>query len=471
MPQMSRPLSRSALNGAEVLLLGSRGAGMTAVGEILSDCGSHVLRMDAAVPQGDDRELPCVPDALETVPALCVRSPAVLATDSVRQSLKSQGVPEYSLPEFLASFFRDHSFTAVAGTHGKSTTAAMLTWILHATGQNPASYVGARSLGSTSGRCPAESAVAIVESCEYRSGFLNFEPDLVVLTGVERDHPDWFATSDEEDAAYLRLCSNADGGTLVSSAACRRSQEIAAQLPSVVQRRWQVVESSADKHKADVTVFSVRPNGSLMHARVSAEQTSVDLTLQLPGRHNLRNAAAAITAALEHSVTLTDACEALAEFKGIERRLEFRGEYNGLLLIDDYAHHPTAVRATLETVRECWPDRRLICAFEPHQMSRMGLFFDEFAAALSMADEVYLLPVFAARENQTPLECCRASGSLVKQLNNAGTRSFLFANLDQIVSRIDHSARPSDVFLTMGAGRTNLIHDELTRRLQRNSVA
>ena len=195
------------------------------------------------------------------------------------------------------------------------------------------------------------------------------------------------------------------------------------------------------------------------------------MQLQVPGRHNVRNALAAIAAASCVGVPLELAAAGLADYSGIERRFQYRGSYGGIQLIDDYAHHPTAIAETLRTARQCYPDRRLIGVFEPHQMIRTESLFPEFLAALQEADEMWLLPVFAARENATLLERCRLSGQLVKELNRSGTRSFLFANLDQIVSRIDHSGKPQDVLLTMGAGRTNIIHDELNRRLQRHSVA
>ena len=469
---MSPPLSPGELYSADVLLLGSRGAGMTAVGEILEDLGSHVLRMDAAAADGGPDELPYSPASITRPLSLCVYSPAVSKHDPVRLFVREHGVPEAALPEFLGGVFEQHQFTAVAGTHGKSTTAAMLTWVLQETGNGPASYVGApRIADGRSGLWSSNSRIAVVEGCEYHSGFLHFKPNMVVLNGIERDHLDWFSSENDEDTAYSTLCQQMSVETLITSTACPRGQKIASEAEANVRRTWSV-QSGADLNaSADVMIRPLRKQGATTVAEVNAGGVPANLSLVLPGRHNLQNAAAAITAAIEHGVLLADACEALSRFQGIERRLEVRGEPGGLLLIDDYAHHPTAVRGTLETVRDAWPDRRLICAFEPHQMSRMEHFFEEFVAALSLADEVYLLPVFAARENQTPLECCRASGSLVKQLNNSGTRSFLFANLDQIVSRVDHAARPTDVFLTMGAGRTNLIHDELTRRFQRNSVA
>ncbi|MCA9012652.1 MAG: hypothetical protein KDB01_23030, partial [Planctomycetaceae bacterium] len=195
------------------------------------------------------------------------------------------------------------------------------------------------------------------------------------------------------------------------------------------------------------------------------------VNLQVPGLHNRLNAVAAIAAAVSQGASVEASIRGVENFPGIRRRFEHRGNFSGIDWIDDYAHHPTAIRATLTTVRNMFPQRRLIAIFEPHQISRVSALFDEFRSALSVADECLILPVLPARETASRAQCNRVSGRLVRSISESGGRAFLMTNLDQVLGRLDHSGRPGDVVITMGAGRTHQIHDEIHRRLQRNSAA
>jgi len=179
----------------------------------------------------------------------------------------------------------------------------------------------------------------------------------------------------------------------------------------------------------------------------------------------------AFVAAMAEGLPPEKIAQHIGSFSGIRRRFEHRGTWRGVDLVDDYAHHPSAISATLRTARSCFPGRRLIAIFEPHQVSRTARLFSEFTQALTLFDECLVLPVLPARENASSAECCRISGRLVRRISEAGGRAFLMANLDQVPGRLDHAARPGDVVITMGAGRTNQIHDEINRRLQRNSAA
>jgi UDP-N-acetylmuramate--alanine ligase len=193
--------------------------------------------------------------------------------------------------------------------------------------------------------------------------------------------------------------------------------------------------------------------------------------LQVPGLHNRQNAVAAIAAAVATGVSVDTAIHGIAAFSGIHRRFEHRGQLFGIDWIDDYAHHPTAIRSTLETARSVFQNRRLIAVFEPHQLSRVSALFEDFRSALSLADECLILPVLPAREMSSIAHCSRVSGTLVRSISESGGRAFLMTNLDHVLGRLDHSGRPGDVVITMGAGRTYQIHDEIHRRLQRNSAA
>ena len=495
---------------------------MTALAEILVNLGHCVTGLDQNVsPEhraletaSPIRMLPWFDDIVQRERFdLCVASPAIAASHPLLHRLKTVGTTVLSLHQCLANLFRNYQQICVAGTHGKSTTSAMLAWILDYAGRTPGFFVGAHQTGfRCSGRAvpeipdfhirrdssdlsdrqqlsgtPKSSARwCVLESCEFSHSFRHFEPSLVVLTGVERDHFDCFPDEHSEDVAFQAFVNLLPpDGTIICNSACDRSWQIATAASRKMTTfelfnddRHPSVDSPVSRAGSTVevgehwTAWRVRAKGcSAAFQLQNSQRQQYTVRLEVPGIHNVRNAIAAIAAATEAGVPPGVCCESLATFPGIRRRFEFRGHCNGMTLIDDYAHHPTAIRTTLQAAKTAFPGRRIIAAFEPHQIVRTEALFPKFVESLLLADEILLLPVFPARENVTHQQCCRTSGHLVRELNRHGAKAFLFANLDQIVSRIDHSGRPTDIILTMGAGRTNLIHDELTRRFQRHSVA
>lgn len=485
--------------GRHCLLLGANGAGMTALAEVLASMGHFVTGIDQNAESVQQRhpQIRILPwqhhEAAKQAFDLCVSSPAIPKNDPILLRLQAAGTPTLSLHECLADVFAGSRQICIAGTHGKSTTSAMLAWILDFAGRRPGFFVGAHQANfAASGRAiehglPSETEPqtpwSVLESCEYSRSFHNFSPHIVLLTGIERDHFDCFPDQASEDAAFRVFAEKLpEDGTLVFDADCQRSHQLATalgrrsatfqlidQAPLSIGSAQPPKEASSSQNHWIAS--EIRHAGGSASFQLSHDGQRTAIQLAIPGRHNVANAVAAIIAACQAGVSLADCRAALGVFRGIRRRFELRGLHNGMTLVDDYAHHPTAIRATLQTAREAFPDRRIIAAFEPHQVIRTEALFPEFVNSLLLADEILLLPAFPARENVTHLECCRTSGRLVKELNNRGARAFLFANLDQIVSRIDHSGRPTDIILTMGAGRTNLIHDQLTERLQRHSVA
>ncbi|MEZ6127339.1 MAG: Mur ligase family protein [Planctomycetaceae bacterium] len=488
-------------SGQQCLLLGAKGSGMTALADILLDLGQQVTGLDhgvcsaAPVPFGTVPQMQLLPwndtnDAEVTQRSfdVCIASPAVAAQPLVSR-IRLSGIPVLSLHECLAHVFSNCRQLCVAGTHGKSTTSAMLAWILHVTGRNPGFFVGAhqpalecsgRAIRSSRIRChepSGDDTWCVLESCEFSRSFHHFRPQIVALTGIERDHFDCFPDQASEDSAFQQFLQQLPkDGVVVLNADCQRSRRVA----TAADRRQVLFRISDDNlfTADDATCWtadqiSIRSGATTfrLHAPQGDRDTVLNASLTVPGRHNVCNAVAAIVAAGEVGVDVEESCRALATFSGIRRRFERRGHHHGITLIDDYAHHPSAIRTTLLTARAVYPGRRILVAFEPHQLVRTEALFSEFVNSLQLADEVLLLPVLPARENVTHRVCCRTSGRMVKELNRLGTKAFLFANLDQIVSRLDHSGRPTDIFITMGAGRTNAIHDQLIERLRRDSVA
>lgn len=398
--------------------------------------------------------------------ATFVASAAIPPNDPRMTWARARQIPVQWLSESLGSVFREIPQYCVAGTHGKTTTTGMLWWMLNESGAAPAGYIGGALSGTDRSGFFGAGRVAVIESCEYRSSFLSLNPNTIILTGMDRDHFDCFPAPGLADAAFSQFVEQLEtAGKLIVSGDCRRARKLA--------------ERSGKK----TITFGLTPGNDWTASEIVQDAAGggvfIDLSrndcgrisLQVPGDHNIANSLGAIAAAAEYGLTASQIRSSITGFQGIRRRFERRGQWRGMELIDDYAHHPAAVRAVLATARAIYPGRRLIAVFEPHQLSRISHLGDDFRQALLSADECLILPVLAAREESSAAACCRASGKLVRAINLTGGRAFLLANLDQVAGRIDHAGRPGDVVITMGAGRTNQIHDEYNRRLQRDFAA
>lgn len=494
------------------LLVGVCGSGMQSLCELLlSNPNIHVVGTDLddatlqTVRQRFAGRLTSVPWNLTSHSSKlhvdrAVYSLAVPPSSSPMEWIKQHKIPQQSLPEALRELLGTRRQLCVAGTHGKSTTTAMISWILRQTGIPSPTFVGGelqRAANSvrSSPDGDAISAPAVIESCEYRNTFLSYWPDIAVLNSVEADHFDWFKTDDERISAFLTfaqrvpkngfLVINGDdklAGHLSTQVSCRVLQYATCSESNTAGRTpgdaWLVdelgqpvllpVESAAETPIRFRQTFHLRRVTSSGGESLNAP---IWVTLGQPGLHNCQNAAAAILAASALGIRPEVSAEALRTFPGIRRRFEYRGNWRGVHWIDDYAHHPSAVRTTLQTARQVFHGRRLIAVFEPHQMSRTTELFADFCDSLGLADEILVLPVLPARENVTPAQCLRKSGQLVRTVNHDRIRAFLMTNLDQVQGRLDYSVRPGDVVITMGAGRTHQIHDEIHRRLQRDFAA
>ena len=415
-------------------------------------------------------------DLSASVPSTLVHSLAVSPMNPLLVRARELGATVLPLPEALGLFLRNARQICIAGTHGKTTTSGMIWWVLQQAGLAPAGFVGGEICGSHQSGSFGDGRLAVLESCEYRQSFLQLNPQSVLLTGIEPDHFDCFARDDAADQTFQTFLRSipCDGSLLVNASNSRAQQAALAATCSVqtfgrvADADWSadsIYHNSMDKplrcDNSPSQVFAVRHQG----------QSVAEVSLRIPGLHNLENGLAAFAALSTEGLSSDSIVRHLATFPGMCRRFEYRGRWRGMDLIDDYAHHPSAIRATCNTARSVFPDRRIIAVFEPHQISRLENLFTEFALALSAFDECLILPVLPARETATQAECYRSSGNLVRRISEAGGRAFLVANLDQVPGRLDHSARPGDVVITMGAGRTHQIHDEIHRRLQRDSAA
>lgn len=471
------------------LLLGICGAGMRAFAEMLLDAGEAVVGTDTdqdgltrlrslKIPQCSLVPWPTDLNSAEYSDTTVVHSQAVLANCPLLNQARQLNLKVASLPMAMGEFLRTSRQICVAGTHGKTTTTGMIWWILQQAGLNPAGYIGGEFIDSHPSGAFGAGQTSVIESCEYRQSFLQLNPQTAVLTGIEPDHFDCFDVDQAADNAFHSFIERIPAdGTLIVNSDNLRSHKLASTAKC---RIWSfsrntvsdwTVRNLRQDSEAGTTVTIRPPFPAQVFEVFHCGKSAAEIRLRVPGLHNVENATAAFVAAMAEGLPPEKISRHLGSFSGIRRRFEHRGSWRGVDLVDDYAHHPSAINATLRTARSCFPGRRLIAIFEPHQVSRTERLFSEFIQALKLFDECLVLPVLPARENASPSECCRISGRLVRRISEAGGRAFLMANLDQVPGRLDHAARPGDVVITMGAGRTNQIHDEIHRRLLRDSAA
>jgi UDP-N-acetylmuramate--alanine ligase len=455
-------------------LVGVCGSGMKALAELLTEMGWTISGSDNHATQAvvsalsrqglrihaghHGRFLPDTTDVL-------IYSPAVSPENAERQRATRLGIPQLSYSQMLGALMHGHDGVCIAGTHGKSTTTAMTGCILTAAGLAAAVVVGAevREIGvngwSSRGNC------FVVESCEFQKSFLDLSPRHAAILGIEPDHFDCYPHFDEAVAAFAEFVQRVPrDGRLIVHAACEASKAACVAAGATVETFR--VESTGAQSPADWYAADLRPTAEGTRFRVFRRGDFLtEVSLRIPGLHNVANALAATALADAAGARPAIIREALSDFAGIRRRFEPVGSWRGATIIDDYAHHPTAVAATLATAREQYSRRRLWCVFQPHQVSRTEALFSEFAASLAAADCVLVVPVFAARE-QLADEPSLVSRRLAGRIADLGGNARFVDALDRAVATLEDELEPGDVLITMGAGDIGKVHHALTRSVQ-----
>ena len=373
-----------------------------------------------------------------------------------------------SMPQLLCEeFLRGKRVTVVAGTHGKTTTTAMLAWILSACGRRPSFLVGGvpRNFNVSYGLGSGEDFV--IEGDEYDTAFfdkgpkfMHYLPDTVVLNAVEYDHADIYPDLEAVQTQFRRLVNIIPRRGLLLARANDPG------VHAVVGKAFCRVETFGIGEGADWRGLDVRHSErgcSFIVQRRGEKFARVDISV--PGEFNVRNALAAVAAAAEAGIPPGEAAKALAEFTGVRRRQELRGEADGIAVLDDFAHHPTAIAETLRAVRLRYPSRRLWAVLEPRSWSlRRNVFQEQLAAALGEADRVLLAPVFHADE-LGPAERLDL-GRLVSALRSRGKQAEAPGGVAEIVERIASEAERGDLVLAMSNGGFDGFHERLLGRLR-----
>jgi UDP-N-acetylmuramate--alanine ligase len=435
--------------------VGIGGIGMSGLAEILAGAGLSVTGCDLKRSASTDLLASRgISVSIGHDPSHVHGNDLVIITSAVRgehaevDAARMEGIRIMKRAEVLGAIVNEKRSIGVAGTHGKTTTSAMISMVLEEAGLDPTILVGGmvRNLQTNAKR--GASDFLVVEADEYDRTFHHLHPEIAVVTNIEADHLEYYKTFENILEAFRIFVGGVKRKGVVIG--CCDDEDVARLLRHAEQRRVGYgLGEGADLRAVDIT-YSER--GS------SFQVPGVGFfKLFLPGEHNVRNALAAIAVGRELGIEGPRIAAALSKFLGVDRRFQVLGDYNGAIIVDDYAHHPTEIRATLEAARGGYPGRRLVALFQPHLFSRTRDFAQEFGEALAIADVPIVTPIYAAREHPVDGMSARIISDAVQGVE------FLDRSNSQIVNEMRRRLRPNDLFIAMGAGDVHEIAEQLVR--------
>ena len=444
-----------------VHFVGIGGAGLSAIARVLHERGETVT--------GSDRALSAFARALQAQGVkvsighdpqhvrgadLVVVSSAVPPDNVEVRAAQDMGIPVVRRTEFLPELTRGFRTIAVAGTHGKTTTSGLIAYLLQRSGFSPSFVVGGM-LGNLGTNAQAgESDLFVIEADEYDRAFLGLQPAIAVVTNVEHDHPDCYPTLDDVLEAFRAFLGKVKEAVVL----CQDDPHAVALRPETLSAISYGLSAEAEWRAEELRANSAGGMDFLVLRR--GELRGLVRT-RLPGEHNVRNVLAALAVSQLLGVPWKAAREAVSEYTGVGRRFEVLGTAAGVVVIDDYAHHPTEINATLAAARLRYPEARLWAVFQPHTFSRLRALMAAYTSAFEHADHVLVTEVYAAREAPDP----EISGnSLAERILHPDVR--YVATFEEAVSMLQREVRPGDVVVTLSAGDANQIGMQLLERLQ-----
>jgi UDP-N-acetylmuramate--alanine ligase len=460
-----------------VHFVGIGGIGMSGIAELLANLGYTV--------SGSDEKRSAVTDRLRTIGIrfalghdaahvgdadVLVVSSAVRPTNPEVREAERRQIPVIPRAEMLAELMRLRYGIAVAGAHGKTTTTSMIAVVLERAGLDPTAVIGGRLSAFGSNARLGKGELMVAEADESDRSFLKLFPTIAVITNIDHEHLENYGGFDDLQQAFVDFANKVPFyGAVV---ACVDDANLAAVVPRMTRR---VSTYGLDAPDAELTARDLKlaPPGPLGTTTASAtvvrrgrgaarsEQALGTLQLSIPGRHNVQNSLAAVAVGLELGLPFERIAEGLKEFRGAERRFEIRGEPNGILIVDDYGHHPTEIAAVLAAARSL--NRRILVAFQPHRFTRTASLMDAFGAALGAADQIFLTDIYAAGEE--PIEGATLDALAAAIRRATATPLEVAPTLDDVVAAVVRSARPGDMVITLGAGSIGTVPDRLLEAL------
>ena len=404
-------------------------------------------------------------DNLSTETDAVVISAAIKEDNPELKLARKRGCKIYKYAQMLGELMNGYDGIAVAGTHGKSTTSGWLTYCLKQARLDPNFIIGAEitQLGSSSGVGNGKYFVA--EACEYDRSFLNLKPKVACILNIEADHLDYYKNEEEIVDAFGKFALGVKaGGVLIANGTDLNVAKVIGKLPADLRCETFGLDKTYNfsaqniQLKDELYAFDVYHNGELLGAT----------KISLPGRHNILNALAVVAMATGAGLPAQQILQLLPNFTGIDRRMMLKEKIGGVTILDDYAHHPTEIRASLEAIRERYQPRRIWCVFQPHQYSRTRFLLDDFAESFKLANVTIVPEIYFVRDSQAAKKEIN-SQILVERMRANGTEAVFINSFDRIGDYLKDNITAGDLVVTMGAGDIWKVADEYIQWLRQNS--
>ncbi|MGA2172895.1 MAG: UDP-N-acetylmuramate--L-alanine ligase [Sedimentisphaerales bacterium] len=462
----------NGLAGKRFHFIGAGGIGMSGL--------AALLVKHKAIVTGSDQTRGIVIDRLNSLGAdikighkehnLDPQTDAVVISAAIREenpelkSARQLDIRVYKYAETLGRLFNWYSGIAVSGTHGKSTTSAWLAYILKHAGLDPTFIVGADipQLGGNSGI--GDGSWFVAEACEYDRSFLNLKPQIGCILNIEADHLDYYKDEAEIVSAFCDFAKGIKpGGTLIANGQDANVAKVIAALPKTVRCETFGFEKTCNYHADNI----VEKDGLYSFDVYHNQELLGPTRISVPGKHNVANALAVIASATNAGIEAGKILQLLPGFTGVDRRLMLKAKVNGITILDDYAHHPTEIRASLKAIREHYKPNRLWCVFQPHQYSRTRFLLDDFAESFKLADITIVPEIYFVRDSQQSKKEVNAQ-VLVDKIKGKGSEAMFIDGFAAICDYLTKQVRSGDVVVTMGAGDVWKVADEYLQWLGKN---
>ena len=460
---------------ANIHFIGIGGSGLSAIARLLLENGDKVT--------GSDREMSSFAVEVQKAGATVyvghhprnitgadyvVRSSAIPDNNPEVVAAEAANIPVYKRADFLGQLMAEKMGIAIAGTHGKTTTTAMLAWVLTKLDRDPSFIIGSTMSNLGVNAHAGTGNTFVIEADEYDRMFLGLKPRIGIVTNLEHDHPDCYPTFEDMFSAFesfvdllpadgtLIVCADDSGSTSLISHARQTGKAV---IGYAIQGDMTIMSPNWIQARA------LKPNllGGYRFqvlSNLSGANTSINVDLQVPGEHNVRNALAVLAVVEQLGLSLLQAAEALTEFTGTGRRFEVRGKEQGVTVIDDYAHHPTEIEATLSAARTRYRESRIWAVWQPHTYSRTQTLFADFSRAFKDADEVIVSEVYASRETKQDF----TSAEVVSAMPHKSAR--YIETLNEISDYLLKNLKSGDVLLVLSAGDANQICTDILKGLK-----
>jgi UDP-N-acetylmuramate--alanine ligase len=449
--------------------VGIGGIGMSGIAELLVNLGYEVSGSDARTSDVTERLASLGVRIARGHDGLHVGNADVVVTSSAIQpgnpeveEARRRSIPVIPRAEMLAELMRLRYGIAIAGAHGKTTTTSMVALVLERAGLDPTAVIGGRLSAFGSNARLGRGDYMVVEADESDRSFLKLTPAIAVITNIDHEHMESYGNWDALQQAFVDFANKVPFyGTVV---ACVDDEPVRALVPHMTRR---VVTYGFEESGATIAGHGMALEAFGSRCRVvqtTPHGTPVDLgTLQLrvPGRHNLLNALGAVAVGLDVGVTFSQIARGFEEFRGAERRFQLRGEARGVMVVDDYGHHPTEIAAVIAAAR-AGLDRRVVVVFQPHRYTRTRDLLEEFGTALGRADEIVLTDIYAAGEAPIAGATAEAVEAVVRK---SGRPVTLVKALDDLPAAVARIAKPNDLVITLGAGSIGSMPDRILEEL------